>query len=182
MHAGIGTHMDAPAHCIPQAQTIDQLSLDQFIAPCVVIDLSAHCDERFIVSTANIQEFEARKGSIPAGSFVIVYTGWDRYWEDRDRYRNNLIFPSISIEAAQYLLSRKICGVGIDTLSPDRSEDGFLVHELLLGNGKYIVENVCNASKMPATGGYTFAMPMKMEGATEAPVRLIGVVPKNFAG
>lgn len=31
MHAGIGTHIDAPSHCIPGAATVEQLPLNTLI-------------------------------------------------------------------------------------------------------------------------------------------------------
>ena len=50
MHAGIGTHMDAPAHCIKDGATIDKLSIQDFLSPLVVIDVSAKMHERYSVS------------------------------------------------------------------------------------------------------------------------------------
>ena len=44
--------------------------------------------------------------------------------------------------------------LGIDTLSPDRPEDGFKVHKSLLSAGKIIIESVANLDKMPPVGGY----------------------------
>lgn len=35
MEAGIGTHLDAPAHCVEDARTIDQLGMHQMLAPCI---------------------------------------------------------------------------------------------------------------------------------------------------
>ncbi|HHF7368398.1 TPA: hypothetical protein ACPSKY_003555 [Legionella bozemanae] len=64
---------------------------------------------------------------------------------------------------------------GIDTLSPDRPENDFIVHQLMLENKKYIVENVFNAARLPALGAYSMILPMKIADLTEAPVRLIGL-------
>lgn len=41
LQCGIGTHMDMPAHCIPQGSTVESLSPETLISPCVVIDVSA---------------------------------------------------------------------------------------------------------------------------------------------
>ena len=176
MHAGIGTHMDAPAHCIPGGKTIDELPLEQLVAPCVVIDVSAKAHERYSVSVQDITNFEAQHGKIPKDTFVIIYTGWDQFWNEPEKYRNNLVFPNISIEATELLLERNIIGLGIDTLSPDRPEEGYHVHQLLLGNGKYIVENVANAKQLPPTGSHSLALPIKTLGGTEAPIRVIGMI------
>ena len=88
-----------------------------------------------------------------------------------------MIFPSCSRDAAELLLERDIVSFGMDTISPDRPEDGFPVHKILLGSGKYIIENVANANKLPATGGYCFALPIKSFEGAEAPIRMIAMVP-----
>jgi kynurenine formamidase len=124
----------------------------------------------------DIFEFEKRYGKITEGAFVIIYTGWGQYWALPQSYCNNHMFPSVSPQAANLLIERNIVGLGIDTLSPDRPGDGFQAHQILLGNGKYIVENVANAQQLPAVGSFTFALPIKTAGVTEAPIRLIGLV------
>lgn len=176
MHAGIGTHMDAPAHVIPGGATIDELDINNFLAPCVVIDVSRRAHERYSVSCEDVEKFEATHGLIPTGAFVIFYTGWEKHWNQPEQYRNNHLFPSVSGEAARMLLERGVVGLGIDTLSPDRPEGGdYPVHAALLGAGKYIVENVANASSLPPTGAYSLALPIKTVGGTEAPIRLVAL-------
>lgn len=209
--AGIGTHMDAPSHCSPGGTTIEQLPLEQLIAPCVVIDVSDRAHETYVVSIHDIEQFEQQHGrafspegatdgeAIAPGCFVIIRTGWDTRWHNATAYRNHLQFPTISLAAAQLLLDRKIVGLGIDTLSPDSAPQmgatsdtaqpnsaptqtsnspHFPVHQLLLSNGKYIVENVANTDKLPATGSWCLIAPLKIAGGTEAPVRLMGMVKK----
>ncbi|HUX78268.1 MAG TPA: cyclase family protein [Alphaproteobacteria bacterium] len=175
MQAGMGTHIDAPAHFIPGGRCINDLDLRELIAPCIVINVSNLMHEQYFLSVQDIGEFEKQNGKIPPGCFVIVYTGWETYWATPKKYRNNLVFPSVSIDAAQVLLKRDIVGLGIDTLSPDRPEDGFLVHKLILGADKYIVENIANASKLPPIGAYTLACPLKIESGTESPMRFVGI-------
>ena len=171
MHAGIGTHIDAPAHCIRGGVTIDQLLLNDMLAPAVVIDVSSKAHERYKVTVDDIKAFE-----IPARSFVIIRTGWEKFWNEPTKYHNNHIFPSISKEAAEFLLTKDIVGIGIDTLSPDRPEDGYPVHQIILGAGKYIIENAANLSMLPAVGAWIMALPMKVQGGTEAPIRLVGFI------
>lgn len=175
MHAGIGTHMDAPAHCIPGGLTIEDITLKQLITSCIVIDVTQKVNEKYSVSCDDIHDFENKYGTIVKDTFVMIYTGWERFWNQPEKYRNNLIFPSVSDKAAQLLLKRDIMGLGIDTLSPDREEDGFPVHQLLLNAGKYIIENVANCKQLPPTGASTIALPIKIKDGTEAPIRLIGV-------
>src|SRR3989338_5247591 len=60
MDAGIGTHMDAPAHCIRGGKSIADLSLDQLIAPCVVIDVTQDCDAHYALSVEEVIQFERK--------------------------------------------------------------------------------------------------------------------------
>lgn len=175
MEAGIGTHIDAPAHCIPNGITIDELQLNNLIAPCIVIDVSKNAHEHYSVSIDDIKEFEKRYGVISEGQFVMIKTGWEQFWDEPKKYHNNHFFPSISAEAAKFLLERNIVGIGIDTLSPDRPESGYPVHSLLLGAGKIIVENVANLASMPPVGSFIIALPLKIKGGTEAPIRLVAL-------
>lgn len=175
MHTGIGTHMDAPRHCFSNGKSIDELPINDFLAPCIVIDLSTQSHASYVADVSSIKKFEQQHGTIAEGSFVIIHTGWGEKWDDPAAYRNSGIFPSISKEAAEYLASKNIVGLGIDTLSPDIATSEFPVHQIILGAGKYIVENVAHANLMPPTGGYSLALPIKIQDGTEAPIRLIGL-------
>src|SRR3990167_3284925 len=174
--AGIGTHMDAPSHCIPGGLSIADIPLEKLIQPCIVIDASQKANEHYCVSVDDINAFEKQHGVIQKNVFVIFHTGWCQYWNEPERYRNNLLFPSVSIEAAQLLLDRDIVGMGIDTLSPDSGGKYFPVHQAILGAGRYIVENVANANQLPSVGAQIIALPLKIEEGAESPIRLIAML------
>lgn len=179
MRAGIGTHMDAPLHCIPEATDIADITLKQLIAPCIVIDVSAKADETYQVTTDDIHHFEKQHGVITKNALVIIRTGWDKFWSTPEKYRNQLRFPTISLQAAELLLEREMVGLGIDTLSPDTEASGFPVHRLVLGANKYIIENVANADLLPVVGACAIALPLKIQGGTESPIRLIAAMDKK---
>ncbi|HAT1712481.1 TPA: cyclase family protein [Legionella pneumophila] len=179
MPAGIGTHMDAPAHCDSQGKTIDAISLQDCLAPCVVIDISEKAHETYLCSMQDILNFEKQYRPIHSGDFVIIHTGWSRHWLTPAQYRNNLQFPSVSKEVAQLLIGRDIAGLGIDTLGPDTPESGYPVHQIILGQGKYLVENVANADLLPPVGSAILVAPLYIFGGTEAPVRLIGFIERS---
>lgn len=176
LFAGIGTHMDAPAHYVANSGTIDQIPLEKLIAPAIVIDISEKSFANYVVSPQDILNFENNYGKIAAQSCVLIYTGWSRYWNQPQKYRNDLIFPRLARETAEILLERDIVGLGVDTLSPDTSDDGFPVHELILGAGKYLIENIANANQLPPIRSYIFALPLKIRNGTEAPIRLIALI------
>jgi kynurenine formamidase len=176
MHAGIGTHIDAPSHCTPGAATVDKLQLEHLISPLCVIDVHKKATENYIISNTDILDFESNYGKIPEHSFVAFYTGWSKHWHNESKYHNNHVFPSICATAASTLITRNISGIGIDTLSPDIPKSGFPVHKIILGADKYIVENIANLETMPAIGAYTLVLPIKGQGLTESPVRMIGLI------
>ena len=176
MHAGIGTHMDAPSHCIPGGRFIHDFDVNDLVMPCIVMDVSDQCHERYSLSVQNILDFDRIHGAILHGACVFVKTGWSQFWHDPLKYRNNHVFPSVSADAASLLLDRGVNALGIDTLSPDRPEDGFPVHRLFLGADKILIENVGNLGNMPTTGASVMILPMKIKDGTEAPVRLVGLL------
>lgn len=176
MHAGIGTHIDAPSHINPQGIHVDQIPIENLIRPCVMIDLSQKAYETYTVSVEEIKEFEKAHGMIPQKTIILIRTGWDRYWPT-DKYRNNYRFPSVSQEAARLLVERRISGLVIDTLSPDRPDSGYPVHKALLQSGIWIAENATHLEKVSPTGSYCLALPIKLT-TTESPMRLIALAPR----
>ena len=176
MKAGIGTHMDAPAHCIPGGKTIDTLSLEDLVADCVVVHLPDNMNEEYEIMPSVIESFERKYGKITPNTFVIFHTGWSLLWDTPEKYINGNKSPSVHVSTAQMLLERGIVGLGIDTLSADKGAQDFPVHRAILGAGKYLVENIANADKLPATGSKTLVLPMKIKDGTEAPIRLIAIL------
>lgn len=176
MNASIGTHMDAPSHCIPAGRCIDNFEINQLCMPCVVIDISDKCHERYSLSNQDIADFQRKYGIIDKGSCVMIKTGWEKFWSNPSKYHNNHIFPSVSPEAAGLLLEMDIQALGIDTLSADRPQDGYNVHRTFLGNDKILIENVANLDSMPPINSFVMILPIKINGGTEAPIRLIGLI------
>lgn len=177
MSEGIGTHMDAPAHCVPGGECIADLDINELIAPCVVIDVSHKAHEHYSISPEDITGFEQHQGVIKKGCFAILRTGWGKFWAKPEKYHNNLVFPCLSEDTAYLLLERRIVGLGIDTLSPDRPDNGYPVHKAVLEASKYIIENVARSNSLPPIGSYSFALPMKIQEGTEASLRLVGLTP-----
>lgn len=175
MYAGIGTHIDSPAHCIPNGNKVCAIPLDTLVAPILIVDVNEKISPKYKISPEDINDFENKYGKIQENSFVAFYTGWSQHWQEREKYHNNHIFPSVSKEAAEILISRDVVGIGIDTLSPDIPSSGFPVHRIVLGSGKYIVENIANLEKIPKIGAYVVILPIKAEELSEAPVRMIGL-------
>lgn len=175
MQAGMGTHIDAPAHCFKGLKTVEQIPLQ--LMKGVMIDVSIRSTPEYLISCEDIYNFESEHGALVDELFVLFRTGWDAHWKNSQDYRNNLVFPALSEKAALYLLKKNILGIGIDTLSPDRPSLGYPVHRILLGNNKLIVENVTNLDQLPPIGFFVGLFPLFIEGATESPARVTAFIP-----
>lgn len=92
MHAGIGTHMDAPSHCISNGKCIHDFDVNELCMPCVVIDVSKKCHERYSLTPEDIIHFENKHGLITQGSCVMVKTGWSKFWSEPKKSRLSFYF------------------------------------------------------------------------------------------
>lgn len=114
----------------------------------------------------------AQNGSVLAADFVLFYTGWEKKWGTEAYYDDN--FPVPDQEAARYLVSCGLKGVGTDALSVDTLRDpDRLAHKTLLGGGLVIIESLCLKKLAGRNDIMFFALPMKFADADGAPVRAI---------
>lgn len=174
--AGIGTHIDAPAHCFEGEKTVEKIELHNLVTQAVVIEVNKEKSPNYVVDINDILLFEKKYGTITPHTFVLFNTGWAQHWGNKTMYQNGYVFPSIDNQVAQLLVEREITGLGIDTLSADTGKSGFPVHQTILGAGKYLVENVTNLNDLPPTGFTIGIFPMKIADATEAPVRILAFI------
>jgi kynurenine formamidase len=184
-----GTHLDAPIHFAEGALTADAVPVEQMIGPGFVIDVSeqAAADVDYQVSAADIEAFEAEHGQIPKGAIVLINTGRAALYPDRERYMGTaergeaavakLHFPGLGTDGAELLVARGVGAVGIDTPSIDRGQSkDFATHVALMTNDIPAFENVADLSGLPATGATIIALPMKIEGGSGGPLRIVAHV------
>ena len=188
-----GTHLDAPIHFAEGRRTTDQIPLSDLMGPAVVIDVTAHVTPDYLVSVDDLTAWEAGNGTIPGGAILLIRTGWSDRWDDRTAYLGTdltgeaaiaeLHFPGIGAEAAQWLVdNRSITAVGIDTPSIDRGQStDFRAHVILYAENIAGFENVADLAALPATGSYVVALPMKIQGGSGGPLRIVGFVPARAA-
>lgn len=184
MMVNTGTHIDAPALFINGAETAAEIPLKQLLLPACVLDVSKKTDANYQIAAEDVHHYEASHGKIPPGSIAIGCTGWSARWPDSKKYRNadnsgRTHFPTFSFGAIELLFERKIAAIGIDTLALEPLFSTFPGHKLLLNGGKYIIENLANCQKLPPKGAYVITLPMKIPEASEAPARVIGLIPNK---
>lgn len=185
-----GTHLDAPIHFSEGAKTVDELPISDFYAPIVILDVSEKAAENrnYRLAPDDIESFETAHGRIKPGAAVLVRTNWSRHWPDAKAYlgddtpgdASNLSFPGFGAEAAKILVERQVSMIGIDTASIDygQSQD-FAVHVVIAGANIPALENLTNLDRIPVTGAWILAAPMKIGGGSGAPARVVAFVRKN---
>lgn len=180
-----GTHLDAPAHFSKGGWTVDQIPPERLMARLVVIDESAKVKNNsdYQLSAADVASWEKIHGQIPGKAVVVLRTGWESRWSSAKDYRNPdakgvMHFPGYAMDAAKFLIEdRKVYGLGIDTLSIDYGPStDFPVHQYSLAHGLYHLENVANLASVPENRALVIVAPMKLEGGSGSPVRILAVV------
>lgn len=186
-----GTHFDAPVHWITgkdlDDNTTDTIPTEQFVAPAVVVDVSAEVAENddFLLTPERIQAWENEHGQIPAGSWFLLRTDWSKR-EGRDAFLNTKEdgphSPGFTPDCVRFLANeRDVLGVGVETVGTDAGQAGgmeppFPCHHLMHGAGKLGLASLTNLDQLPATGTLLIAAPLKIENGSGSPLRVLALV------
>lgn len=185
-----GTHLDSPVHFAKGHYTIDQIPLEQLMGSAIVIDVTAQCANNpdYLVSVADIENWEKRNGKIAAGTIVFLRTGYGKFYPDRKKYLGTeergagavakLHFPGLDPAAARWLTqNRSIKAIGLDTASIDYGQSQlFETHRTLFEKDIPAFENVANLDQLPVKGFSVIALPMKIKGGSGGPLRIIAIL------
>jgi kynurenine formamidase len=186
-----GTHIDAPVHFAAGRHAVDEIPLSRLVGAAVVVDVSraAEADADYQVPVADFEAFEAANGRIPDGVILLIRTGYASRWPDAARYLGtaergaaavaNLHFPGVHPAAAAWLLAeRRIGAIGIDTASIDYGQSTtYETHRILYEANIPGFENLAALDRVPPTGAFVVALPMKITGGSGAPLRAIAILP-----
>jgi kynurenine formamidase len=180
-----GTHVDIPAHFMTDGTTVDDYPPELLTGPAVVIDISAKAatNADSALEVDDIESWERINGEIPAGAIVLLYSGWDVYWNDPIDFRNADAddvqhYPGFSAEAATFLIEqRNIKAIGVDTLSLDVGTSAtFDVHVAILSAGKYGLEGVANLAAIKDRSATVVVGVPRWESGSGGPARLLALV------
>ncbi len=188
-----GTHIDSPVHFAAGKLTTDQIPIERLVGPGIVIEVARKTlgNRDYQISVDDISAWEDQNGRIPEGAIVLCDTGFAQFYPDPVTYMGTderggqavakLHFPGLHPDAARFLSSeRSIDAVGLDTPSIDygQSKD-FMSHRILLEKNISGFENLTNLNSLPPVGSFVIALPMKIEGGSGGPLRIVAFVPDS---
>lgn len=161
-----GTYIEAPAQYSPALWTVDRIPPGRLIAPLVVLDVrdSVRNNPNHRISVEDIANWEHVHGQIPMDSIAIARTGIAPSARDGK-------FPGYSEDATKFLVeARNVLALGADTRSVGLSDPYSLSHSV------YHLDNVANLDQVPGNGAVIVVSPMKLEGRTAGPARVLALV------
>ena len=185
------THVDAPYHynstiAGEPAKTIDELPLEWFHAPGVVLDFSAKADGDAVDVGEVRQELERAGHDLRPLDIVLVRTDRDASYGTPQYIGQG---PGVTADATRWLYDRGVRVMGIDAWGWDRplwmqADDAkreqrpgifWAAHQLDLPYAQ--IERLCNLAELPPTGFTLTCLPLRIAGASAAPSRVVAILP-----
>jgi len=125
------THMDAPSHTIDGGKMIDEVPLSSCYGTGVIVDMRHK--KKWDVITA--EDLENATPKIKPGDFVVVNTGWHKYFKKQNyAYFNH--FPGFYESAGKWFVENKVKAVAVDVAASDHP----LAHRPLSKNAPWLFE------------------------------------------
>lgn len=164
MFSHTGTHMDAPAHMLLDGAVLDSYDADKFTGTAVVVDCRGEAD----ISLPLLQRYD-----LDGVDFVLFCTGWDKKWGSPEYYEG---FPCLTADAAAYLATLPLKGVGEDSISLDPCGSVDFPNHITLLRADFV--NTENLAGLDALIGrrFTFVtLPLKFENSDGCSCRAIAM-------
>jgi len=163
----IGAHADGPLHYRKGGEGIGQRSLDYYMGPCQVVDLSSVLVKGSKVVGEDLASFPFETSRILIKTDTFDHNKWS---DD---------FASLSKTALKVLIENGVKLVGIDTPSIDQSDSKDLEsHNLVADNNMAILEGL-NLRDVSQGKYQLIALPLKIKNGDASPVRAI-LIPSDY--
>lgn len=168
-----GTHCDAPFHFLEDGAKLDELPLERFLGPGVVVDCTGLAPRAAI----GWERLEPHADRLGAGTIVLLRTGWDAH-RGTDAF---FAHPFLDGDAGRRLVAAGVRTVGIDAINLDQTPEGeldraaFPCHEAVSRAGGVIVENLVGLEAVDFPDPWISVLPLRVPGADGAPTRAVAL-------
>ncbi len=165
------THVDSPAHFYDGALTIDQVPLNRYTGPGIVVDVR-NKPKKYSITKDDIQNTLRKLTRQSAeGTVMLFCTG---YSDKSGSISEWMEHPGLSDAASRYIVELKVNSIGFDAPSPDHSP--FPAHKILLPEKIGVYENLWNVDKLIGKDFFFVGPPLRLAGGTASPVRALALV------
>ncbi len=165
-----GTHIDCPLHFIENGKSTDTASPETFFGTAIMID----CREFGAGEEITVSHIKKAEIGWAGVSWVLIYTGWYENWGTKKYFDQ---YPVLSLEAAKFICEKKILGIGLDVISIDAiNSTDYPVHNLVLGKGVFVLENLTNLELIDQDVFQIAAFPLKIKNGDGSPVRAVAIL------
>jgi kynurenine formamidase len=184
------THIDAPYHYNSvvegrPAATIDELPLERFFGPGVVLDFTGRADGDAIDAGDLAAALEAIDHEPAPGDIVLLHTGRDAYYGEPDYIDRG---PGVTAAGTRWLYDHGVRVMGIDAWGWDRplrlqardalagDETGIFweAHQVDLDYCQ--IERLVNLGALPPAGFTVACFPLRIVHASAAPARVVAIL------
>ncbi|MBW2091820.1 MAG: cyclase family protein [Deltaproteobacteria bacterium] len=185
------THIDAPWHYNSQikgqpAQTVDKLPLEWFFSDGVVLEMRHKAEGDPVTVDEVQQELDRINYTLKPLDIVLVRTGRDKFYGQPDYMFKGC---GVTAEATRWLYDQGVRVMGIDSWGWDcplnlqaekavsEQEKGIFwaAHQADVPYSQ--IERLVNLDPLPSCGFKVACFPLKIEGGSAAPARVVAILP-----
>lgn len=190
------THVDAPYHYNSliqgrPAETIDEMPLERFFGPGVVIDVTGRADGDELQIRDFVAGIERAGHQLTPGDIVLVRSNCDAFYGAPEYIDRG---PGVTADATRWLYDHGVRTMGIDAWGWDRplklqaadalkrNTTGIFwqAHQLDLPYSQ--IERLVNLASLPPTGFHVACFPLRITRASAAPARVVAFLGLSIEG
>ena len=172
----IGTHVDAPYHFHADGVTVENMPLERYMGPALLLDLRPVARGLTPLSVSDLQQAGGAAAAV-RDRIVVLFTGWAAAESGSVGFYSQ--GPYLSNEGASYLADAGANAVAVDfpidkhPATPQSTIHDFPVHRLLLGRGIPLIENLINLDQLVGREFELWALPIKLKDGDGAAARAV---------
>ena len=158
----VGTHMEAPFHCLKKGADLSQIPLDRLGGDAVILNL-VNAKAEGGVTLQQVQDAARAAGGVRKGDIVFCRMGPTPYF---------------STAPLQWLVGQGMKLMGVDSSGVELAGDkthANVNHLVLFRAGIPLIENLANLNRVSRPRVKVYALPVPVRGLDAFPLRVIAV-------
>ena len=158
----VGTHIEAPFHCLKKGADLSQIPLDRLVGDAVILNL-VNAKAAGGVTLQQVQDAAKTAGGVRKGDIVFCRMGPTPYF---------------STAPLKWLVGQGMKMMGVDSAGVELADDkthANVNHLVLFRAGIPLIENLANLSRVSRPRVRVYALPVPVRGLDAFPLRVIAI-------